>query len=281
MESLCEIGIVERIKYNQIPRIIWTFWHTNSIPLIVKRCIASWKRIHPDWSIHIVQPQNLATFVDVNMDIPGITLENETPQKRSNVIRFVLLYKYGGFWLDATTLLTRPGLSHVVESFTDWYGFGVEINCMASSPKGYVVTILKNEVVKFMQWHPLETRMRKIKEVYNVTHGYFYTQLIIETLLETNPGLKYIMKKNARLNAWNTIYSFWEAAIRTGEKEEKWKSKLDVIRFMFKENNKDKIPDSVYKNSIHKLQGAKSIIQYSEIPNDCWFARLEKKSFIE
>jgi hypothetical protein len=102
----------ERYTVNtSIPRIIWAYWQdttvsntSNVISPIVQKCIATWRKYNPDYTINIVNRQNLNTFIDV--DIVGLK-NNDSMTRESDFVRLHLLKKYGGIWLDASTICTR------------------------------------------------------------------------------------------------------------------------------------------------------------------------------
>ena len=58
----------EYSKYNlytksDIPNIIYTYWHSETLPLLVKKCISSWKRHLPNYSIHIIHDKNISEYI--------------------------------------------------------------------------------------------------------------------------------------------------------------------------------------------------------------------------
>lgn len=105
-----------------IPRIIWAYWNSRDLPLVVQRCIDGWRRLHPDWRIEILNDDSVHQHVSQWPDaLAGVTV-----QKRSDWLRLELLRVHGGFWLDASTILTQP-LDWVVQqqaaTGSDFVGF--------------------------------------------------------------------------------------------------------------------------------------------------------------
>jgi len=92
-----------------IPRTIWTLWFQglDRAPYIVRTCIESWKRHHPDWEIHVLDDRTLKRYVDV-APILERNSNTITPQKRANIVRMNLLSQYGGVWADATLFCMKP-----------------------------------------------------------------------------------------------------------------------------------------------------------------------------
>ena len=90
-------------KTSLIPPIIYTYWHEKTLPTIVTKCIQSWKRFHPNYTIHVLHPDNVSKFIDI--DIFNIPVSAHA--LRSDFIRLALLEKTGGIWLDASVYLNQ------------------------------------------------------------------------------------------------------------------------------------------------------------------------------
>lgn len=105
-----------------IPRIIWAYWNSPQLPLVVQRCIDGWRHLHPGWRIEILNDDSLHQHVS---QWPA-ALARVSVQKRSDWLRLELLRVHGGFWLDASTILTEPldwVLQQQAASGSDFVGF--------------------------------------------------------------------------------------------------------------------------------------------------------------
>lgn len=91
-------------EHGRIPAIIWAFWNDANVPLTVQRCILSWRRHNPHFEIRLLTDATLHEWVG---DIPD-GLAHATVQQKSDWLRLALLYRYGGIWVDASTILTAP-----------------------------------------------------------------------------------------------------------------------------------------------------------------------------
>lgn len=92
-------------KNADIPKIIWMFWDSESIPAEVNLFKERIKIDNSEYQLNLVTFENLNSYVDElvfdeNVEIP---IAN-----KSDLIRLALLYKYGGIWLDITTILLKP-----------------------------------------------------------------------------------------------------------------------------------------------------------------------------
>lgn len=89
-----------------IPRTIWTYWNQSALDPFVQQCVDSWQRQCPDHRIVVVGPHNLDQHVPPG-DLPA-QFGQLHPTKQSDWLRLYLVARHGGYWFDATTLLTRP-----------------------------------------------------------------------------------------------------------------------------------------------------------------------------
>lgn len=83
-----------------IPKIITFIWLGKvDIPQIT---IDSWKKFHPDFEFKIIVESDIEELNLINYD-KYLESKNRYNQK-SDIIRYEILYKYGGFYIDADIL---------------------------------------------------------------------------------------------------------------------------------------------------------------------------------
>lgn len=80
----------------------------NNAPHIVKKCVQSWKYYNPDWNIILLDIKSLKNYININRYIPNIYRLPIQKCHISDLIRIILLKKYGGLWVDATTFCNKP-----------------------------------------------------------------------------------------------------------------------------------------------------------------------------
>lgn len=100
------LGGKERIPEESpgIPKILWTYWNQTQPDAFVRECIQSWRLQCPDYEVRLVHPGNLETYVAAG-DLPAQFVQMH-PTKQADWLRLYLVAHHGGFWLDASTLLT-------------------------------------------------------------------------------------------------------------------------------------------------------------------------------
>ena len=94
-----------RLQEPFIPKTIWTYWDSEELPEFVSKCIDKWRRLHPDWSITVLNPKNLKDYLP-ETDIFKLKFADTKP-RQSDFVRLYILPKFGGVWADASVIPTR------------------------------------------------------------------------------------------------------------------------------------------------------------------------------
>ncbi|KAJ3327993.1 hypothetical protein HDU91_004223, partial [Kappamyces sp. JEL0680] len=105
-----------------IPDQIWTYWDREPVDPVISHCIATWKEANgPDFSVTILSRQNLAQHLST--PLPQHFDEIQAAF-RADWIRLAVLKEKGGYWVDASFIMTKSLhlLSSIVEK-DDTEGF--------------------------------------------------------------------------------------------------------------------------------------------------------------
>jgi hypothetical protein len=89
----------------EIPKTIWTYWDSEDLPDFVSKCIDKWRRLHPDWTIIVLNPKNLKDYLP-ETDIFKLKFADTKP-RQSDFVRLHILPKFGGVWADASVVPTQ------------------------------------------------------------------------------------------------------------------------------------------------------------------------------
>jgi hypothetical protein len=98
----------ERSPETEIPKRIFTYWDSGleNAPGIVKDCVKSWVCLNPSYEVVVLDDRSIGKYL---YQPQGLSWwENLPIQKKANLVRLRLLLRYGGFWVDATLLCTKP-----------------------------------------------------------------------------------------------------------------------------------------------------------------------------
>lgn len=94
-------------------RIIWQYWaqgyDNGNLPDIVKLCLKSVDEYccAPNYEVIRLSDNNIDEYLEFSQEIK-LSIRNYSKAFFSDFLRCVLLSNYGGCWLDATVLLTKP-----------------------------------------------------------------------------------------------------------------------------------------------------------------------------
>ena len=88
------------LSNDKVPKIIWSYWDTEEVPEIVKLSIKSWKKTSPQYKINFMNQKNVEEYVSLPTNWKTLPA-----YRQSDIIRLRLLEKYGGVWIDASTIL--------------------------------------------------------------------------------------------------------------------------------------------------------------------------------
>lgn len=105
----------------EIPKNIWTYWDSKDPPDFVSKCIDKWKRLHPDWSITVLNPENLKDYLP-ETDVLKLKFADTKP-RQSDFVRLHVMPKYGGVWADASVVPTRSWDWVREEKGADYVGY--------------------------------------------------------------------------------------------------------------------------------------------------------------
>ena len=95
----------------EFPKIIWTMWQQGEaqMPETVQASMKTIKDFakRNDCEFYLLTDENLADFINIPSDITDKYKKKELSAAHySDIIRFSLLYQYGGIWMDATLFVS-------------------------------------------------------------------------------------------------------------------------------------------------------------------------------
>jgi hypothetical protein len=76
------------------------------MPAFIDLCLTTWKKLNPDYTIRVLNDTSVWTWLD-KKDLPR-QYDKLDIAHQSDAIRLALLLRYGGVWIDASTLLVQP-----------------------------------------------------------------------------------------------------------------------------------------------------------------------------
>jgi hypothetical protein len=106
-------------------KTIWMCWFQGEdhprMPELNRNCIKRWRELNPDWKVNILSKETIADYVPEYFEIIKNS-PNRLPQACSDLVRILLLSKYGGVWADASVYPMIP-LSDFYDKIVNDTGF--------------------------------------------------------------------------------------------------------------------------------------------------------------
>jgi len=183
---VCKAHYEDFMKYSsvssedQIPKILHFIWLGSPLPKRCQDCILTWKELHQDWTINIWTDQDVENFPMVNAE--AYEAATNFGQK-SDILRYEILYKYGGLYLDTDFECTKS-FDEIHRSCSFYSGVGrcgkVVYNGLIGSSPGHPII---KACIDELQTTPGQTNSTKIME----ETGPFYFGKIVCKIAPTSP----------------------------------------------------------------------------------------------
>ena len=127
----------------------------------------------PGWDIRVLHRNNVLDYLIEDVDIPKEIWNGKHVQTQADMIRFALIRKYGGLWLDATIVLRDNIIKKYMSGHDEWFGYNEEI-FVCSTPNAYSVT--KMHAQMYRTEAATDIRRNFLKSYYNITNDYHFPQ---------------------------------------------------------------------------------------------------------
>lgn len=145
---------------NNIPKIIHQTWKTSEVP---ERCRAfqeSWKKFHPDWEYRLWTDEDNEAFIKTHYPWFFDKFRSYPRNiQRADVVRYFILYHYGGLYVDLDFECLRPFDNLMSRDHTCFFGEEPSVHserlyaaeCEALYGKAWVIG---NELMASVPGHP-------------------------------------------------------------------------------------------------------------------------------
>lgn len=228
------------IKKSDKPNTIWVIWwqgRNAEKPNVVEACMNSIKHNKGGYNLVVIDKDNYTDYIDIhktilnkfNNGVIGIAVF-------SDYIRFSLLEKYGGWYMDATIFTTRT----IIEPKNNFYSIKYD-RCQDYISKAKWSTFLWYLPAS----HPLASFVREVFEDYWSRHNEIINYLLLDCVVRTFYEFSDTFHNQIdSLNYDNpSLYFFQENISREKYNEETWAS-ISANNIFFKCNRKHICNDS-------------------------------------
>jgi len=97
---------INNYELNDNFKNIFCFWNSDILPPLINECVKNYKKKLPEWNIILLNEKTIHKFID-KTEFPN-NYNKLTIQQKSDWMRLILLYKYGGLWMDASIIINDP-----------------------------------------------------------------------------------------------------------------------------------------------------------------------------
>ena len=220
-----------------IPKIIHQTWKTSDVPEKWKKSPEEWKRLHPEWEYKLwTDNDNRNLIKDFFPDFLSIYDSFKYNIQRADMIRYFILYKYGGVYSDLDVYPCKniePYISsssvfeHSSEECYLVYGANSKshftrsiTNCfMVSKPKATIWLKVFDELQKGLPWYIFGKHFivlcstgplmldKVVREKADKTVGVLPRKLFTPTPYEQTISENEIVLKSLEGKSWNSFDS--------------------------------------------------------------------------
>lgn len=101
-DEILDIKNSSSLFKHKVPKVIWLFWGGENIPFHIQIYVNRIYELNKEYNIVVLGFHNLPEYLREFNFSPDTPIANQT-----DLIRLNLLYKYGGIWIDISTILNK------------------------------------------------------------------------------------------------------------------------------------------------------------------------------
>jgi hypothetical protein len=100
--------ISARVPSTHVPSTVWMYWDSwPNAPAVIQHCVASWVIMNPTWRVKMISDHTIMSYLPIGWT--RAKWDNITvPAHKGDILRLVLLQRWGGVWADATLFCLLP-----------------------------------------------------------------------------------------------------------------------------------------------------------------------------
>jgi len=208
-----------------IPRkTIWMCWfqgeNDTDMPQLNMECISRWRQFNSGYKIHVLDNQSIQDFVPefyaINRDSPKRSFAAQ-----SDLLRVLLLSKFGGVWVDASVYPMLPLNDFYYKLVNDTGFFAYRFFPRKLSPRGgYAETASWFMCCDYSE-HPLSVKLKNafIKR-YKLDKDWQYLTFhdTLCNLYDTDPEINFIINNMIQIDMkipCSALHKGWNARVES------------------------------------------------------------------
>ena len=239
--------------------IIWQYWGQgidDGLPELTKVCFASVDRNKGDYTVIRVDDTSLAEYID----LPDFMWQKRggafSATLFSDVVRLVLLYVYGGIWVDATIIFSSPLPKELLEQ--DFFLFHRDIG---NSNKAYWERVNKD----YFCWDK-EHKVNSLNSFIIAKPQHIVTETLLQLLLN-------YWKTQEHVPCYYIFQILFDQMMKYDLDNQRLLIRDDtfpheLVMKLWSDYNAEEINDLFSRCSVHKLTGHANLADCGE--NSVW-----------
>ena len=195
----------------ELNKTIWMCWFQGedhkSMPKLNRKCINRWKELNPTWQVNVLSDKTIVDYVPEYFDIVKNSKFNRNYQAKSDLLRLLLLNKYGGVWVDVSVYPVQSLDDFISDILNDvgffTYRWPTRISAtqvetvswflVADSPNHYLIrTWLSKFTESFIGSKRIWNAMKRNRKAFNIKN-YWQVHRDLSYLYDVDKKIKYII----------------------------------------------------------------------------------------
>ena len=149
---------MDKVITKTIPKTIYVLWWQgwNQAPELQKRCLQTWITKNPDWNVQALDQFSANKL----LNSPPVLMRHMELAHKSDIVRIMLLEKYGGIWVDSTVIcnipldnwinnVTKEGFFAFAHDKTYMHNYELSNWFLISNPNNYIIRKMKKCLISY------------------------------------------------------------------------------------------------------------------------------------
>ena len=165
-----------------IPKIIHHIWLGGELPIKFRKYVMSWKEFNPTWEHLFWDDKNTKNLILINQ-----TKFNQTKNlgQKSDILRWELLYKYGGIYVDTDFECLKPFDNLMTLKFFTGIAYPSDITMYI----GLNASVPGHPIMKSCIYDMGQLDWRDANKVMTTTGNYHFCNCFLKTIEKETDGI--------------------------------------------------------------------------------------------
>lgn len=210
-----------KILNMNIEKKIWMFWGGAEIPKLNKICIERWRALNREFKFTLLNDESLYQYLPEFYEIDRICRFERNYQAKTDLIRLMLLDKFGGIWCDASLYPDKPLCEFIDQILNEKnffaYSFPKRSNgrdvasfFLVAKQGSYIIKEWMEEFKKDYIFGPKDFNSGKDKNNNFDPSNYFFLHKALSRLYDSNNKIKNILDNMVKVNVELPNSASWD-----------------------------------------------------------------------